>query len=101
MVTAARCLTHSTRSSKDSGSMTEMDRPITFWMLLDRCRRVVVPRIQRDYAQGRESEKEIRDAFLKKLHDALAVPHGGPPLNLDFVYGSVEGGEDTSFLPLD
>lgn len=83
--------------------MSEIDRPITFRQLLDECPRVEVPLIQRDYAQGRETEKEVRDHFLKALYDALVrAPGDSPrPLNLDFVYGSMEGGDPGSFLPLD
>jgi hypothetical protein len=83
--------------------MDEINRPITFRQLLDECPRIEVPLIQRDYAQGRETEKEVRDHFLKALHDALVRAQGDSPrpLNLDFVYGSMEGGDPRSFLPLD
>jgi hypothetical protein len=83
--------------------MDEINRPITFRRLLDGCPRIEVPLIQRDYAQGRETEKEVRDHFLKALHDALVRAPGDstPPLNLDFVYGSMEGEDLRSFLPLD
>jgi hypothetical protein len=59
--------------------------------------------IQRDYAQGRPSEVEVRDEFLNALESALRKPATDStlPLNLDFVYGSVEGEGDASFLPLD
>jgi hypothetical protein len=68
--------------------MDEINRPITFRQLLDKCPRIEVPLIQRDYAQGRETEKEVRDHFLKALHDALVrAPGDSPrPLNLDFVH---------------
>jgi hypothetical protein len=83
--------------------MSEINPPITFHQLLENRRRIEVPLIQRDYAQGRETEKEVRDHFLKALHDALALPPEDPslPLNLDFVYGSMEGEASGSFLPLD
>ena len=53
--------------------------------------RVVIPRIQRDYAQGRTDEDatRIRGAFLKVLKRALL---GEEPAHLDFVYGDVTGG---------
>ena len=63
-----------------------------------------MPLIQRDYAQGRETEKDVRDDFLKALHERFGrCRQGDPrlPLNLDFVYGSMEGGKSGSFLPLD
>lgn len=75
---------------------------ITYGQLLQRHQRVLVPMIQRDYAQGRPNEAEIRDEFLAALETALQKTPDDPtlPLNLDFVYGSVES-EDSSFLPLD
>lgn len=83
--------------------MTDFNQPITFCQLLAKYPRIEVPLIQRDYAQGRETQKDVRDAFLNALHDALGLPLGDPrlPLNLDFVYGSMEGGGSGSFLPLD
>jgi hypothetical protein len=83
--------------------MVEINRPITFLQLLEKCARIEVPLIQRDYAQGREAEKEVRDHFLKALHEALvrAQERSLRPLNLDFVYGSMEDGDPRSFLPLD
>ena len=83
--------------------MPEINRPITFRQLLDESPRIEVPLIQRDYAQGRETEKEVRDHFLKTLYDALVrAPGESPrPLNLDFVYGSIEGGDRRTFLPSD
>lgn len=76
---------------------------ITYRELLARHGRVRVPMIQRDYAQGRPSEGEVRDEFLNALESALRKPATDStlPLNLDFVYGSVEGEGDASFLPLD
>jgi hypothetical protein len=60
-------------------------------------KRVTIPLIQRDYAQGRLSPEveEIRTNFLTTLLDAVA---GGPPVGLDFVYGEVD---DATFRPLD
>lgn len=83
--------------------MSELGSQIVFKELLARHQRVQVPMIQRDYAQGRESEKEIRDEFLDALHTALILPEENDslPLNLDFIYGSVEGDGLTQFLPLD
>jgi hypothetical protein len=76
---------------------------IIFKELLERHHQVQVPMIQRDYAQGRESEQEVRDEFLDALHTALNLPAEdiSLPLNLDFIYGSVEGDGKTQFLPLD
>jgi hypothetical protein len=61
---------------------------------------VLVPIVQRDYAQGRETESEVRVGFLDALHKALVGPADGKSaLDLDFVYGSREA--DGKFLPLD
>lgn len=76
---------------------------INYKRLLERHGRIQIPMIQRDYAQGRPAETEVREEFLITLKGALDKPadHPGLPLNLDFVYGSVEGDEETCFLPLD
>lgn len=60
-------------------------------------RRIKIPLIQRDYAQGRESEEvtAIRNNFLDSLHAAVT---GGKPVGLDFVYGQVDEG---TLQPLD
>ncbi|OGQ59700.1 MAG: hypothetical protein A3J24_01375 [Deltaproteobacteria bacterium RIFCSPLOWO2_02_FULL_53_8] len=84
--------------------MSDMNTATTFIGLLDRCRRIEVPQIQRDYAQGRETEAEVRDGFLNALHTALAADaiQRATPMNLDFIYGSMEGEADGAyFLPLD
>ena len=83
--------------------MNDTQPTVSFRQLLVACPRIEIPLIQRDYAQGRESENEVRDHFLKALHDALirAEDGAGYSLNLDFVYGSKEGGASGTFLPLD
>ena len=52
---------------------------------------------------GRSTEEQIRNEFLTALYDALSLPpgHESLPLNLDFIYGSVERDKETRFLPLD
>ena len=62
--------------------MSESNAPISFAMLLEKCQRIVIPQIQRDYAQGREKEVDIRNAFLDAL-DAIEQgnaerPSGAP-----------------------
>lgn len=82
--------------------MDEINQPITFHQLLCRCPRIEVPLIQRDYAQGRDTEREVREHFLKALHTTFVLASkDSAPLNLDFVYGSMEDGVTGSFLPLD
>ena len=62
----------------------------TLWRLLKEYR-VVIPRIQRDYAQGRTSDNvsAIREELLNSIHAAL-VSH--QRLDFDFVYGTVREG---------
>ena len=76
---------------------------INYKQLLQRHGFIRVPMIQRDYAQGRPAESEVREEFLNALEEALRKPTADPtlPLNLDFIYGSVEGDAETRFLPLD
>ena len=62
--------------------------------------RVEIPLIQRDYAQGRSSEKEVRATFLDALQQYLK--EGEPNRDLDFVYGTLLGeGDKSCFVPLD
>lgn len=60
--------------------------------------RIEIPLIQRDYAQGRQSEsvERIRRDFIDALYDA--VMPGGDPISLDFIYGDVV---DHTLYPLD
>lgn len=76
---------------------------INYKQLLERHEYIRVPMIQRDYAQGRSAETEVREEFLETLKEALRKSADDPslPLNLDFIYGSVEGEEESRFLPLD
>ena len=53
--------------------------------------KVAIPPIQRDYAQGRNSNSinTIRERFLQSVFEALN-DEDGQPLLLDFIYGYVE-----------
>lgn len=59
--------------------------------------KIVIPIIQRDYAQGRRNPKveEIRDRFLDRLLQAVR----GNPVTLDFIYGDID--KDGVMTPLD
>jgi len=60
---------------------------------------IQIPMIQRDYAQGREGEGEIRKRFLKAIFNAL---ENNTQLELDFVYGAKKSIDDNElFIPLD
>ena len=69
--------------------MTEYSKNISFWSLLT-SKKIVIPIIQRDYAQGRIGKEYLREPFLGQLFDALQQQN--TELVLDFVYGSVEKG---------
>lgn len=84
--------------------MSEPHESMSFIRLIRDCGWVEIPRIQRDYAQGRDSAESVRTAFLAALDDALRLPadHPSVPLNLDFVYGSMVSKEGrAAFHPLD
>ena len=62
---------------------------------------VVIPQLQRDYAQGRDEAKELRVRFLSQI---LHVLRGKGRLNLDFVYGydkALSPNHHPIFYPLD
>lgn len=62
--------------------------------------RVFIPIIQRDYAQGRPTTREVRTNFLTALYDYL--DEGKPNRDLDFVYGTITQEDDVKeFIPLD
>lgn len=58
-------------------------------------KKIVIPIIQRDYAQGRESAERVRDRFLDSLHGAITES----PITLDFIYGDID--EAGIMTPLD
>jgi len=49
--------------------MNSSDR-YTFWKLINKYE-IEIPIIQRDYAQGRESERRIAEKFVSSLHKAI------------------------------
>ena len=57
---------------------------------------IVIPKIQRDYAQGRHNVAHVRNSFLNAIYKALKE---GKELNLDFIYGTEENAG--KFIPLD
>ena len=59
--------------------------------------KIVIPIIQRDYAQGRTSYtvNRVRERFLNALKDAIC----NEPVTLDFVYGDID--ENGQMTPLD
>ena len=67
----------------------------TYWEFIKE-HGVVIPLIQRDYAQGREGKEDLRKRFLGDLKSAL---DGRKSLVLDFVYGVID--DDNHIIPLD
>ena len=59
---------------------------------------IVIPIIQRDYAQGREEENEVRTNFLENLKSYI-TDNKKESHDLDFVYGNLN--TDKEFIPLD
>lgn len=73
----------------------------SFWEILNKTSdgfNIYIPRIQRDYAQGRldETSSHIRDNFLNDIFDTLVNP--GKILDVNFIYGNLE---EERFVPID
>lgn len=83
--------------------MSVNGKQFSFLELLSSCKRVVIPKIQRDYAQGRIDinndiifYKEVRDMFVGSISNALI---NDKVLVLDYIYGSKDNAE--FFYPID
>ena len=78
-----------------------MESRTTFTQLIAARGQIQIPIIQRDYAQGRTEQKDVRNDFLSALHEALLWPTEDVrlPLDLDFVYGNNNAAG--AFQPLD
>ena len=71
-----------------------MNNTFDLWKLLSEYE-VVVPVIQRDYAQGRKDKEYLRKTFLAEIKSYLCKNEA---VTLDFVYGNIDA---TRFYPLD
>ena len=71
----------------------------TFYKLLDK-NEIVIPKIQRDYVQGRESVriKRNRKTFVEALVNSICEPSQNQ-INLNFIYGYTN--EKDQFIPID
>lgn len=60
-------------------------------------KKIVIPMIQRDYAQGREGVgiRRVRTRFLDSLYKAVTEK----PITLDFIYGDIDS--EGNMRPLD
>lgn len=68
-----------------SGKKWNNDSPVT----------LVIPRLQRPYAQGRQEVEHIRKSFLKEIFEALSQ---GRDLKLNFIYGTLKKNGDFEVL---
>ena len=61
-------------------------------------KKIIIPKIQRDYAQGREDDhaKQVRERFLAALYSAIVENKN---ITLDFIYGDID--ENGVLTPLD
>lgn len=75
--------------------MNNIANTTTLWQLLGKGK-VVIPILQRDYAQGRSGYENLREKFLASIFASL---DGKKQLKLDFVYGSSD--HESRFNPLD
>lgn len=71
-----------------------------FSLFKERNYKIEIPIIQRDYAQGRKTNSDIRNDFLTVLKTYL--DEAKPNRDLDFIYGSLINGDGIiRFIPLD
>jgi hypothetical protein len=72
---------------------------ISFWELIKE-KKIIIPIIQRDYAQGRTNPKVnfIRDKFLDTLFDACSTKK---LVVLDYIYGELGSDNESLFYPFD
>ncbi len=80
----------------------------SFWSMLSRTGSeftIYIPRIQRDYAQGRQdaAAKQIRDRFVDDIFDSLVdYEETGNILDVNFIYGNIEEDDGKKrFIPID
>lgn len=77
--------------------MSNEETTYTFWKLIYSCN-VIIPKLQRDYAQGREYDpaiEQIRNSLIDEIYTSLTEKKA---LVLNFIYG--EKG-DKGFIPVD
>ncbi len=69
----------------------------TFWKLINK-KSIIIPKLQRDYAQGREKNRaieQIRTSLIAEIFRAVTEDN---PLVLNFIFGTQNNGE---FNPID
>ena len=77
--------------------MNSIGKQLTFWKLINEYK-IVVPKIQRDYIQGRNNDvvKRNREEFINELFDSLVK---NKSMSLNFVYGTMPNNNE--FIPID
>ena len=77
--------------------MNSIGKQLTFWKLINEYK-IVVPKIQRDYIQGRNNDvvKRNREEFINELIDSLVK---NKSMSLNFVYGTMPNNNE--FIPID
>lgn len=77
----------------------------SFWSMLCKGFDIYIPRIQRDYAQGRldGAARLIRERFVDDIFNCLKNnPIDGGILDVNFIYGNIEpNGDSKRFIPID
>lgn len=77
----------------------------SFWSMLCKGFDIYIPRIQRDYAQGRLNGAAllIRERFVDDIFNCLKNnPIDGGILDVNFIYGNIEpNGDSKRFIPID
>ena len=61
---------------------------------------MLIPKIQRDYAQGRNGMEALRQRFLKSIFEVIDN-RTDKELMLDFVFGQKEESTKNTFFPVD
>lgn len=80
----------------------------SFWSMLSKAGSefaIYIPRIQRDYAQGRtdDATTQIRDKFVNDIFDSIVnYADDGKILDVNFIYGNIEDDNGRRrFVPID
>ena len=77
---------------------TDIGKRFTFWEFAkNEVDTILIPEIQRDYVQGRETPR-INDIRFNFLEDILSSLINGTSLDLNFVYGK---SDDGNYIPID
>lgn len=85
---------------------SNMDKyPVSLYkMLTDKVEvihKILIPKLQRDYAQGREEMRPLRQRFLNSIFAVIDTPSEEDTLTLDFVFGQKEEKTKIIFYPVD